>query len=102
MDEAIAIEMPGKAFAEGHVQAAGYRIRYAQAGAGPALVFLPASCGLTYSPGLDLLAGDFRVERLPNCKTLIVPGAGHDVPGEQPEADAAAVKAFIAAAARHG
>jgi hypothetical protein len=55
MNATIAVEMPGKAFAEHYVQAAGYRIRYAQAGAGPALVYLPGSSGLTYAPGLDLL-----------------------------------------------
>ncbi len=61
MQIAAITEIPGQAFTENYVSAAGFRIRYAEAGSGPPLVVLPTSAGLTYSFGFDLLAKDFRV-----------------------------------------
>jgi len=55
------VAMPGREFTEHYVEAADFRIRYAQAGSGSPLVVLPTSAGLTYSAGFDLLAQDFRV-----------------------------------------
>jgi pimeloyl-ACP methyl ester carboxylesterase len=52
---------PGQTFTERFVEAAGHRIRIAEAGAGPELVVLPTSSGLIYSPGFDLLAQDFHI-----------------------------------------
>ena len=52
---------PGAAFAEGHVEADGFRIRYMAAGDGPALVHLHGAGGLRLSPAHDLLRRQFRV-----------------------------------------
>jgi pimeloyl-ACP methyl ester carboxylesterase len=60
MTQAV-IEMPGDKFTEGAVEVEGTRIRIAQAGSGPAIVVLPTSAGLAFSPGIDLLAEDFHV-----------------------------------------
>ncbi len=49
------------AFSEGHVEADGFRIRYREAGAGPALVHLHGAGGLRWTPGHDLLRRHFRV-----------------------------------------
>jgi len=51
----------GSKFKEGHVEADGFRIRYAEAGTGPALVHLPGAGGLRLSRTHDLLAQQFRV-----------------------------------------
>ena len=51
---AIKMEMPGKNFKEGFVEADGFRIRYMEAGRGPALVMLPGSAGLELSIAADL------------------------------------------------
>jgi pimeloyl-ACP methyl ester carboxylesterase len=59
--ERNSMEMPGKNFTEGFVDADGFHIRYMQAGAGPALVFLPGSAGLELSFAMDSLAKNFRV-----------------------------------------
>jgi pimeloyl-ACP methyl ester carboxylesterase len=61
MDITANTQMPGQAFTEHHVDAAGFRIRYAETGNGPPLVVLPTSAGLTFAAGFDLLAQDFRV-----------------------------------------
>ena len=55
------MEMPGKNFKEGFVEADGFRIRYMEAGQGAALVMLPGSAGLELSIAADLLSKDFRV-----------------------------------------
>ena len=52
---------PGAGFRENHVEADGFRIRYAEAGEGPALVHLHGAGGLRLSPAHDLLAQHFRV-----------------------------------------
>jgi pimeloyl-ACP methyl ester carboxylesterase len=48
-------------FREGFVEADGFRIRYMEAGNGPALVHLHGAGGLRLSPAHDLLAKQFRV-----------------------------------------
>jgi pimeloyl-ACP methyl ester carboxylesterase len=48
-------------FREGFVEADGFRIRYMEAGDGPALVHLHGAGGLRLSPAHDLLAKQFRV-----------------------------------------
>lgn len=48
-------------FTEGHVEADGFRIRYAEAGKGPVLVHLHGAGGLRWSPAHDLLAKQFRM-----------------------------------------
>jgi pimeloyl-ACP methyl ester carboxylesterase len=55
------MEMPGKNFKEGFVEADGFRIRYMEAGKGPTLVLLPGSAGLELSIAAELLSKDFRV-----------------------------------------
>jgi pimeloyl-ACP methyl ester carboxylesterase len=52
---------PGLSFSEGFVEADGFRIRYMEAGQGPALVHLHGAGGLRLSPGHDLLARHVRV-----------------------------------------
>jgi pimeloyl-ACP methyl ester carboxylesterase len=49
------------AFSEGHVEADGFRIRYMEAGHGPALLHLHGAGGLRLTPGHDLLRRHFRV-----------------------------------------
>ena len=49
------------AFREGFVEADGFRIRYMEAGEGPALMHLHGAGGLRLSPAHDLLAKQFRV-----------------------------------------
>jgi pimeloyl-ACP methyl ester carboxylesterase len=51
----------GAAFREGFVEADGFRIRYLEAGQGPALVHLHGAGGLRLTPAHDLLARRFRV-----------------------------------------
>jgi pimeloyl-ACP methyl ester carboxylesterase len=48
-------------FREGFVEADGFRVRYMEAGQGPALVHLHGAGGLRLSPAHDLLARQFRV-----------------------------------------
>lgn len=55
------MEMPGKGFKEGFVEADGFRIRYMEAGQGPALVMLPGSAGLELSLAMEQLSKHFRV-----------------------------------------
>jgi len=55
------MEIPGKDFVESLVEADGFRVRYMEAGEGPALVMLPGSAGLELSIAAELLAKDFRV-----------------------------------------
>ena len=49
------------AFREGFVEADGFRIRYMEAGQGPALVHLHGAGGLRLTPAHDLFAKQFRV-----------------------------------------
>lgn len=51
----------GADFREGHIEADGFRIRYMEAGEGPALVHLHGAGGLRLTPGHDLLCRHFRV-----------------------------------------
>jgi pimeloyl-ACP methyl ester carboxylesterase len=55
------VTQPGEGFREGQVEADGFRIRYRQAGDGPALVHLHGAGGLRLTPGHDLLSRQFRV-----------------------------------------
>jgi pimeloyl-ACP methyl ester carboxylesterase len=61
----------GVAFAEGHVEADGFRIRYCEAGQGTPLVHLHGAGGLRLTPAHDLLARHFRVI------AFEMPGFGH-------------------------
>ena len=51
----------GAVFHEGHIEADGFRIRYAEAGDGPALVHLHGAGGMRLHAGHDALARDYRV-----------------------------------------
>ena len=51
----------GADFGENHVEADGFRIRYREAGRGPALVHLHGAGGLRLTPGHDLLSRHFQV-----------------------------------------
>jgi pimeloyl-ACP methyl ester carboxylesterase len=53
--------MPGAAFAERTVEAAGFTVRYLVAGDGPALLCLPGAGGPSMSFALDLLSQQYRV-----------------------------------------
>ncbi len=53
--------MTGAGFREGHVEADGFRIRYMEAGRGPALVHLHGAGGLRLTPAHDLLSRHFHV-----------------------------------------
>jgi pimeloyl-ACP methyl ester carboxylesterase len=61
----------GVAFAEGHVEADGFRIRYCEAGQGVPLVHLHGAGGLHLTPAHDLLSRHFRVI------AFEMPGFGH-------------------------
>ena len=61
MTDATAKAAPGTAFREGHVEADGFRIRYVEAGHGPALVHLHGAGGMRLNAGHDLLARHYRV-----------------------------------------
>src|SRR5262249_62258828 len=52
---------PGSAFRERFVEADGFRIRYQEAGQGPALVHLHGAGGLRLTPAHDFLSRRFRV-----------------------------------------
>jgi pimeloyl-ACP methyl ester carboxylesterase len=67
---------PGAVFVEGSVVVDGRAIRFARAGAGPDLIMLPTSSGLTFNFGADLLAQDFRV-------TMLEPPGWGESPPEQ-------------------
>jgi pimeloyl-ACP methyl ester carboxylesterase len=54
-------QAPGAAFAEGHVEADGFRIRYMEAGHGVPLVHLQGARGLRLTQAHDLLSRQFRV-----------------------------------------
>lgn len=73
--EAASSQPPGAAFREGHVEADGFRIRYAAAGpadgGGQPLVHLHGAGGMRLTPAHDLLAKQFRVI------TFEMPGFGH-------------------------
>jgi pimeloyl-ACP methyl ester carboxylesterase len=59
--QATAKAAPGAAFREGHVEADGFRIRYAEAGHGTPLVHLHGAGGLRLNRSHDLLAEHYRV-----------------------------------------
>jgi hypothetical protein len=67
------------AFSEGHVEADGFRIRYMEAGHGPALLHLHGAGGLRLTPGHDLLRRHFRVIAFERIRQLgrEHPHAGH-------------------------
>ena len=59
--DGVATSGPGSLFREGHVEVDGFRIRYREAGQGPALVHLHGAGGLSLTPAHDLLSRRFRV-----------------------------------------
>jgi pimeloyl-ACP methyl ester carboxylesterase len=59
--EAASRPAAGAGFREGQIEADGFRIRYAEAGDGPALVHLHGAGGMRLNAGHDLLARQFRV-----------------------------------------
>ena len=59
--ERLIADAPGAAFAEHHVDADGFRIRYLEAGQGPPLVHLHGAGGPRLGRAHDLLAARFRV-----------------------------------------
>ena len=61
MAQEAAARSTGAAFREGHVEADGFRIRYAEAGEGPVLVHLHGAGGMRLNAGHDLLARRYRV-----------------------------------------
>ena len=61
MGERLIADAPGAAFAERHVDADGFRVRYLEAGHGPPLVHLHGAGGPRLSRAHDLLAQHFRV-----------------------------------------
>jgi pimeloyl-ACP methyl ester carboxylesterase len=56
-----ALLAPGAAFAERTIDAAGFTVRYLEAGSGPAVLCLPGAGGPKMTPALDALAERFRV-----------------------------------------
>lgn len=55
------VRAPGAAFIERTVDAAGFTVRYLEAGDGPAVLYLPGAGGPVMTFALDALAGRFRV-----------------------------------------
>lgn len=56
-----AVRAPGAAFAERTIDAAGFTVRYLEAGSGPTVLCLPGAGGPKMTPALDALAERFRV-----------------------------------------
>lgn len=56
-----AVLVPGAAFVERSVDAAGFNVRYLEAGSGPVLLCLPGAGGPKLTIALDMLAERFRV-----------------------------------------
>lgn len=86
----MATHQPGAGFAERFVEADGFRIRYAEAGQGSALVHLHGAGGLRLNRGHELLAKQFRVIA---CE---MPGFGNS-----PENTRSATMADLAATMAH-
>lgn len=57
----VTVTAPGAAFVEHSVDAAGFTVRYLEAGSGPAVVCLPGAGGPVMTYALDLLAERHRV-----------------------------------------
>jgi len=57
----IDVRAPGAAFVEHTVDAAGFTVRYLEAGSGPAVLYLPGAGGPVMTFALDLLATRYRV-----------------------------------------
>jgi pimeloyl-ACP methyl ester carboxylesterase len=55
------VRPPGAGFAEATVDAAGFAVRYLEAGSGPAVLYLPGAGGPVMTYALDALAERFRV-----------------------------------------
>ncbi len=56
-----AVRLPGAAFVERTIDAAGFTVRYMEAGDGPVVVYLPGAGGPVMTLALDALAERFRV-----------------------------------------
>lgn len=61
MDGDPQIIVPGAAFSENHVEADGFKIRYAEAGNGPTIVSIHGAGGMRLSRTHDILAENHRV-----------------------------------------
>ena len=57
----MAVVVPGAAFVERSIDAAGFTVRYLEAGTGPAVLCLPGAGGPKLTAALDALAERFRV-----------------------------------------
>jgi pimeloyl-ACP methyl ester carboxylesterase len=77
------VRAPGTAFVEHFVEAAGFTVRYLEAGEGPAVLYLPGAGGPALTYALDTLAERFRVI------VLEYPGWG-DQPNDVADFDALA------------
>ena len=75
--ERLIADAPGAGFAERHVDADGFRIRYREAGHGPPLVLLHGAGGPRLGRAHDLLATRFRVI------AFEVPGVGESPENQQ-------------------
>ena len=84
------------AFREGFVEADGFRIRYMEAGQGPALVHLHGAGGLRLSPAHDLLAKQFRVV------TFEMPGFGASPENTKTQTMPELAATMAAACGKHG
>ena len=60
-DTATAVRAPGATFVERSIDAAGFVVRYLEAGSGPAVLYLPGAGGPVMTFALDALALRFRV-----------------------------------------
>jgi pimeloyl-ACP methyl ester carboxylesterase len=60
---ADAVQMPGREFKDGYVEAGGFRLHYVEAGRSdaPVLISLPGSAGLEKSRAKDLLTAKYRI-----------------------------------------
>ena len=88
------VRVPGAAFVEGAVDAAGFTVRYLEAGSGPVVLYLPAAGGPVMTFALDALAERFRVI------VLELPGWG-DQPNDVADFDGLAAQVAEIAAALH-
>jgi len=94
--EKVRAAVPGAAFAERHVEADGFRIRYLEAGQGPPLVHLHGAGGVRLSRAHDLLAARFRVI------AFEVPGFGQSPPNERSRSMSELARTLAQAAAALG
>jgi pimeloyl-ACP methyl ester carboxylesterase len=85
---------PGSVFTEATVQAAGFTVRYAEAGTGEPVVVLHGAGGLRHSVALDLLAERHRVVQIEMPGFGDQPNTVHQTPGELADAVAQTIAAI--------